>query len=455
MLRQSFKASGVVEMASTTSLELHPSQTVSMRQTASAKILSSISHVLPSNQSVSESSSLTSLSLTETASLKSRTAVTEGALLGTNQMVSIAINPATGALSITPRWDVAANLAGFHIINQDLNLGGGANNFYSIVHTPIPAGGDILAFTYYNALTGTATPHTDIGSKLTPDTYSALTSADQDVGYGAVNLYFIHHHGTTDYFSAIIPGVGVGSEVTDEKPMSGPGGPSTVTGVNGYFGLTFATANLGYGSNVFYYFRKDPGTGFTLFGSLAPALLALSADIFDLGVTGHNALAYTVNDVGFGTSQMYYLRLDPNTGFTIFGTLNPTNGRAADISNLGSLYSTITFTAADLGFGPGKFYLTGEVLFNSQSVSFAAIQDRAISAGSFTVQPSASSDLPIVLTLVSSSTATATISAPINGVYTITPTSPGVITLQATQAGAVTPVVYRSNMLQQSFTVSI
>jgi hypothetical protein len=370
-----------------------------------------------------------------------------------DNMASIAITPATGVVTLVPRWSIGGNLAGFHQKSQNLPFTGSvANDFYSITNAVIPAGGNILAFKFYVAASGSATPHSDTGSKLTPDSYSGLTSADPDVGYGAVNLYLIHHKGTTDYFTAIIPGSATATAVTDEKPMSGPGGPATVTGVSGYFGLTFAAANLGYGLNNFYYLRTDSVTGFTKFGTLAPALLGSSADQFDLGMGGHNAVTFTGTDVGYGTDQMYYLRLDPITGYTIFGTLNPALAGArhtSDIANLGSVYTTLAFVPGDLGFGSGRFYTTGAVNPTWQSVSFAAIADRGIGAGSFTVTPSASSGLPITLTVV---TGSASISGPVAGVFTVTPTAPGLITLQAAQAGQ--PGVAEFNMLRQSFTAS-
>lgn len=369
-----------------------------------------------------------------------------------DNMASIAITPATGVVTLTPRWAIGPNLAGFHLMAQDLSLGGGANQFYSIKGTAIPAGGDVTAFTRYIAASGAATTHADIGSKLTPNSYSALTSADPDIGYGAVNFYLIHHKASGDYFTAIKPSSVTASAVTDLKPMSGPGGPATL-GDSGYFGLTFAAANLGYGLNYFYYLRTDPVTGFTKFGTLDPALLGTSADQHDLGIGGHNALAFTGTDVGYGTDKMYYLRLDPITGFSILGTLHPTTGRASDIANLGSAYSTLTFVPGDVGFGTGQFYTTGAVNPTWQSVSFAAIADRTINAGSFTVSPSASSTLPIVLTVVPGSTGSASISGPVGGVFTVTPTAPGIITLQAAQAGSTAPA-FEPNMLRQSFTAT-
>ena len=375
-----------------------------------------------------------------------------GSLARAESMATIAIAPSTGVVTLVPRWAIGGNLSGFHHMAQDLSVGGGPNQFYSIKGTAIPAGGDISAFTRYIAGTGAATPHADIGSKLTPNSYSALSSADPDIGYGAVNFYLIHHKGTTDYFSVIKPSSGVASSVADLKPMSGPGGPATVTGVGGYFGLTFSAADLGYGLNLFYYLRTDPVTGLTKFGTLEPALLGTSADKFDLGITGHNALVFTGTDVGYGTNKMYFVRLDPITGYSILGTLHPLTGRASDIANLGSVYSALTFVPGDVGFGTGNFYATGAVNTQWQSVSFAALQDRAISAGSFSVSPSASSGLAIALTVVPGSTGAASISGPVSGVFTVTPTAPGVVTLQATQAGSPGSVSY--NMLRQSFTAT-
>eukprot|EP01034_Spumella_vulgaris_P007938 gene7938-10113_t len=62
-------------------------------------------------------------------------------------MATIAITPATGQVTLVPRWAIGGGLAGFHHMAQDLSLGGGANQFYSIKGSAIPAGGDISAFT--------------------------------------------------------------------------------------------------------------------------------------------------------------------------------------------------------------------------------------------------------------------------------------------------------------------
>lgn len=367
-----------------------------------------------------------------------------------DQMVSLGIAPATGTVTLTPRWVVGANLGGFHHMSQDLSLGGGANQFYSLKSTPIPDGGDVAAFTRYIAGSGAATTHADIGSKLTPNSYSALTSADPDIGYGAVNFYVIHHKTSGDYFAVIKPSSATASSVTDLKPMSGPGGPATL-GASGYFALTFAAANVGHGLNRFYYLRVDATTGRSVFGQMDPALLNTSADLFDLGTGGFAAIAFTGTDVGFGTDQFYYLRLDAVTGFTILGKLNGTSGKTADIANLGSVYHTLTFVPGDVGFGSGNFYIAGDTNTNEQSVSFAAIADKTVGQ-QFTVTPTASSGLALALTIVAGSTGTATISGPSAGVFTVTTTGAGSITLQATQAGSGASV--EPNMLRQRFTIA-
>jgi hypothetical protein len=368
-------------------------------------------------------------------------------------MATLAITPATGVVTLTPRWSVGSDLGGFHFMAQDLSLGGGPTQFYSLKSTAIPSGGDISAFTAYVASSGAATDHIDIGSKLTPNAYSALTSADPDLGYGSVQLYFVHHKNDGDYFTHLVPGSGVSSAVEDLKPMSQAGGPAT-GGASGYFGLAFAGENLGYGANQFYYLRTDAISGFTRFGSISPALAGVSTDLFDLGAAGYNALAYSTADVGYGINQMYTLRRDPVTGYTVLGTLHPVSGKVRDIANLGSVYATLTFVPGDVGFGTGRFYTTGSVNPDAQTVSFAALDDRDTAAGSFTVNPTASSGLAVSLSVVSDSTGSASISGPVAGVFTVTPTAAGRVTLQARQAGANAPIAYASNMLRQSFTVT-
>ncbi len=375
----------------------------------------------------------------------------------TDNMVSIAFDTGTEVATVSPHWAIRPNLTGFHFMAQDLGLtGGAANQFYSLKGSALPSG-DITGFTYYVPGSGFGTDHQDISVKLTNieanSTYSGLTSADPDLGtaYGSVRLYSIHHTTAGDYLTVIKTSSATASSVSDPKPMSGPGGTGT-----GYFGLTFSGDDLGSGANLFYYLRTDPSNQHTKFGSLPPALASVPSDLFDLGVNGAKALAYTTSAVTtrYGINQMYFLRLDPITGFTIFSTLDPVSGKASDMANLGSVYNSLTYVPGDVGFGSGQFYTTGTLNPTWQSISFAAIADHDTSSGSFTVNPAASSALPMTLTVVSGSVGAASISAPVGGVFTVTPTAPGLITLQASQAGQTAPIPYEANMLRQSFTIT-
>jgi len=412
----------------------------------------------------------------------------------TNDISSIAV--VSGVTTVTARIGpdaapinnvvVGNNLAGIAYVAGDLSLDGGPTSIalYTLTGATIPlAGGAADALTGYGTITGTPTPrtiYTDIPAKFTPDSYSGLTFAEDDLGLpSSRQFYMIHHSAGTDYFATIVPRSGTASSVVDLKPMSwqaiggASGGPAD-TGLAGYFALAYAT----YEGNWMYYLRTAGAADFapaghTVFGSMIPALASASTDTIDLqtaagsfGVGGYTALAFSPSAIGgYPTNQFYYLRQDSATGFTILGRLDPTPGNRtiSDIANLGGVYSTLTFSADETGTATGggelwgntQLYATGTRAATSQSVSFAAIADRALLDGSFTVTPSASSGLAITLTVAPSSTGTATIAAgPGVGEFTVTPTSPGIITLQATQAGQSAPSpVFLANSLQQSFDV--
>lgn len=381
-------------------------------------------------------------------------AISLGVQVRAYDLIAIAVDPSTGVVQRSPQWAVNGIPAGFQPIAQDLLLGGGPSQFYSITSAAIPSGGDMSAFVRYLAGSGGATNLPEIGSALTPNSYSALTSAEPDVGYGSFDFYSIHHKSSGDYLTVIVPGSGAAPTVTDVKPMAGPGGPNTPT-TSGYSALTFAAADLGYGPNRLYYLRADSLTGATKFGTLDPAPTGASLDRFDLGATSYIALVYASSNVGFGPDKMYYLRRDQDTGYAIFGTLDPMTGHVADIANLGSVFTTLSFAPADVGFGPARFYTTG--FFGSfftiftQSVSFAAIADRPISAGPFTVAPTVDSGLLLTLSVTSDSTGAASITGPVAGVYTVTPTAPGRITLIARVSGN---THFEPSSLRQSFTAT-
>lgn len=432
----------------------------------------------------------------------------------------VTITP-TGSTSATVayRWAIGSDLSGLGFIDGNSGFPGAtATNFFTIKGAAIPALGNPTGFTSYLP-TGAATPQGSVGNALTPDTYSGLTYAAENLGLiGPLSFYAIHHRITGDYLALIQPSV---PTVSDQKPMSVPGGPLT-SGATGYFALSYAADDAGgWGANLFYYLRTN-GLGETVFGSLIPALLSGPTDRWNLGAgRGFTDLAYTSTNVGFGfgPSQFYYLRLDPLTQTTFFGRLNPLTGVATDIQDLGGVYRTLVFTPTNVGYGANLFYSigrggqtitfapianrtacdvpftfvypvassglavtlavsgpatvlgnivtltgTGTVVLTAsqagdanfaaapsvaqsfavgacettpQTISFAPVPDRGLCEGAFTVSPTASSGLPVTLTVTSGP---ATVSG-----NTVTFTGPGSVTLQATQAGnatyaAATPV---------------
>jgi hypothetical protein len=338
------------------------------------------------------------------------------------------------------------------------------------------------SFVGYGTITATPTPGTDIASvdgNLTADSYSGLTYAADDIGFGSNDFYTIHHRGSTDYFAEIVKTTG---SVVDLKPMSGAGTLATITGLHGYLSLAYATAAPSHGGNFMYYIRTAAAgdvfapAGDTVFGLMIPALASGDTDLFDLntavgsfGVGGYTTLAFTtptnLTSGNYLTNGFYYLRQDSTgTGNTILGLLDITTGHRtiSDIANLGADYNTLVFADASTGIATGgghvwginQFYVTGTTGASrgagAQSVSFAAIADYTIGVSTpFMVSPSASSGNAITLTVASSSTGSATISPPVGGVFTITPTGPGVVTLQATASGG----GFNTNWLQQSFNV--
>jgi hypothetical protein len=316
------------------------------------------------------------------------------------------------AASVTNRWAVGDGLSGLGYIDGNSGFPGAtATNFFTVTGDGIPAGGNPSGFVSYLP-SGVATPQATVGSALTPESYSGLTYVAANLGLiGPLSFYSIHHGATGDYLALIQPSV---PTVSDQKPMSGPGGPLTAGGT-GYFALSYAADNPGgWGANLFYYLRTD-GLGETIFGSLVPALLSGSTDEWNLGANrGFTDLAYTSTDLGFGfgPSQFYYLRLDPVTETTFFGRLDPLTGTTTDIQNLGGVYRTLTFTATNVGYGANNFYTVGQPIVLGQVGS--AFDYQVIASGSPTSFAVTSGTLPAGLILNAAS-----------GAITGTPTQAG------------------------------
>lgn len=426
--------------------------------------------------------------------------VSSSAWSQTNTISSLAIGTAstaggtaTGVVVVTPLIGTAGNqpgsvsntLAGLQYVAGQIPLNGAPASiaFYALSGGAIPGGAANPAsdFTSYGTLTTptAVTSYADAASKLTPDSYSGLTFAAANLGFGSGNFYMIHHTPGTDYLSEIVPGTGTATLIADLKPMSwtGPtaGGPAS-PGTNGYFGLAWATGILSagapYADQSLYYLRTSTGDH-TIFGVMIPALTGASADTLDLttavgsfGAGGYTVLAFSPTAIGaYGPNQFYYLRQDPLTGNTILGWLNPSLLAGArtvsDIANLGGVFHTLTFASDSTGpagaWGSSQFYASGALAPGAQSISFAAIPNHNV-GDVFAVTPTASSGLDIDLTVVSGP---ATVeetgvsgASPLSlRAFQVTTTGPGIVTLQARQAGRSGSPAFSANLLQQSFNV--
>ena len=417
------------------------------------------------------------------SSLAIGTAVTAG---GTAQGVAV-VTPVIGTAGNQP-GSVQNNLAGLQYVAGQAALDGSPASiaFFTLSGAPIALGGGPAAdFASYGTLISPTQVNTyaDPASKLTPSSYSGLTFAASDLGFGASNFYMIHHApNSVDYFAAIVPGTGVATSIADLKPMSWQatggvaGGPAS-PGTNGYFALAYAPGAVpggpggAYAANSMFYLRTDLSSH-VQFGALIPALTSASSDVLDLtsavggfGVGGFSVLTYTPTVVGnYGADQFYYLRLDPITGNTVLGRLNPSVAAGSrvisDIANLGGVFNSLVFSPDATGpagaWGTDQFYVSGSLAAGAQSVSFEAIPDHNI-GDIFTVTPTASSGLDLAVTVVSGPATIAQTGVaganPSLLIFTVTTTGPGIVTLQARQAGRLAAPAFTANLLQQSFNV--
>ena len=393
----------------------------------------------------------------------------------TNKLATVGI--VTGTVTITDRVGTPTNRPG--TVNNNLagmayvagNVPGAVDtsvSFFTLDGVTVPSNPADMFTSYGTLISPTAVgSYPDVAGLVTANSYSGLTFAIDDLGLPiAGTFYTIHHKNSGDYFANIVPKTGGLSSTADLKPMSWQGGvaggPSN-PGLSGYFGLAYATGAVsGYAANSMFYLRTD-GASHTQFGVMIPALTGGSTDKLDLttavgsfGVGGYTTLAYSpVAFGGYAANQFYYLRSDSVTGYTILGRLDPSlvpgTRTISDIANLGGVFNTLNYafdaTGPSGSWGLSQLYATGGRTSTAQSISFPAIADRAISSGSFTVTPSASSGLALTLSVVAGSTGAASITGPVAGVFTVKPLAPGVITLEAKQSGG----AFDTNLLRQSF----
>ena len=237
---------------------------------------------------------------------------------------------------LTDRFNVISNLHGLMYADQDENWG--ATLFYCIRE---PAGG-ADEFDTISTIPPSVGVVTDRFA-LTASNYDALTLAAPDVGYGAVNFYYVRHDnsGVSTFGEIIAQGA---SSSTDLWPLTN----------SGYNALAFAAANLGYGANMFYYLRQD-NSGLSTFGTINPTPGGIENDLYSVG-TNFDALVFVPGAVStWGTAIFAYLRHD-STG-SIIGTINPVTQVVTDRIDLGTNFlNDLTFTATDVGYGANLFY---------------------------------------------------------------------------------------------------
>lgn len=348
-----------------------------------------------------------------------------GTVVRADTFVTITPTGSTAA-TVVDRWVIGSDQSGLGYIDGNSGFPSAtATNFFTITGAAIPALGSPNGFTSYLPVTGAPTAQSSVGNQLTPSSYSGLTYVAENLSLiGPLSFYAIHHTGTGDYLALIQPSV---PTVSDQKPMSAPGN-SLTPGDSGYLGLSYASDNPGgWGAQLFYYLRTNL-LNQTVFGSLVPALVSGPTDRWNLGASrGFTDLAYTTTNVGFGSSQFYYLRLDPTTQTSFFGHLNPATGVATDIQNLGGVYRTLVFTPTDVGFGANHFYSIRRPA-QAQTISFAALAARTTCDLPFSITlPTATSALTVALSISGPATLA-------GNVITLTGAT-GTVTVTASQAG--------------------
>ena len=244
------------------------------------------------------------------------------------------IDPVTGIL--TDRFTVPTLLHGLMYADQDENWG--PTLFYS-VHEPVTGANTFDTISTIPPSVGLVSNRFNLSST----NYDAMTLSAPDVGYGAVNFYYVRHDASGNSTFGVIKSAGASSSADLWNLPNG-----------GYNALAFAAADLGYGANLFYFLRQD-SSGLSTFGTINPTPGGIASDKYVVG-TNFDSLVFVPSAVStWGTSIFAYLRHD-NIG-SVIGTIDPVTHVVTDRLHLGTnLLSDLTFTATDVGYGPNLFY---------------------------------------------------------------------------------------------------
>ncbi|HEY0479722.1 MAG TPA: hypothetical protein VGD37_19515 [Kofleriaceae bacterium] len=217
---------------------------------------------------------------------------------------------------------------------QGINLGYGADLFYYLRHNP--SSGNFSTFGTIST-SGAVVDRFGVGVN-----FDALTFVAQDVGYGPNLFYYLRHDPSSGNFSTF-------------GTISTSGAVIDRFGVGASFdALVFVAANVGYGTNLFYYVRHNPSSGnFSTFGTISTSGAVI--DRFGVGAN-FDDLTFSSASVGYGTNLFYYVRHDPSAGnFSTFGTIS-TSGAVVDRFGVGANFDALTFSSASVGYGTNLFY---------------------------------------------------------------------------------------------------
>jgi hypothetical protein len=163
-----------------------------------------------------------------------------------------------------------------------------------------------------------------------------------DLGYGPNLFYYFRHDPSLNNFSTFGT-ISTSGVITDRFGVG-----------SNFDALTFVAKDLGYGPNLFYYLRHDPSLGnFSTFGTISTS--GAITDRFGVG-QNFDDLVFVEDNLGYGPDLFYTLRHDPSLGnFSTFGTIS-TSGVITDRFGVGQDFDALTFVAANLGYGPNLFY---------------------------------------------------------------------------------------------------
>jgi hypothetical protein len=91
--------------------------------------------------------------------------------------------------------------------------------------------------------------------------------------------------------------------------------------------------------------------GFSTFGTIDTS--GAVTDRFGVG-NDHKAVTFASDDLGYGPNLFYYLRRD-TAGFSTFGTI-ATSGAVTDRFGVGNHFDALTFAPGNRRYGPNLFY---------------------------------------------------------------------------------------------------